>query len=183
MDADDLALIITGPLSSTLSQGGQSSIHKKATYDGMITSHLSPVFTRMQTADYKLDTQSTYIWSLLGLLVFVCLLVIVILLLLYRYSTRFRKKVRDLRERVAEVTHQVISMIRNAEAAVRGLPPPSAPPLSPRVTGLLARAQERLARVEASAKFNRGSPPSPYGDCSDSYQDSKDNTYISFQPM
>jgi hypothetical protein len=183
MDADDLALIITGPLSSTLSQGGQSSIHKKATYDGMITSHLSPVFTRMQTADYKLDTQSTYIWSLLGLLVFVCLLVIVILLLLYRYSTRFRKKVRDLRERVAEVTHQVISMIRNAEASVRGLPPPSAPPLSPRVTGLLARAQERLARVEASAKFNRGSPPSPYGDCSDSSQDSKDNTYISFQPM
>ena len=113
------------------------------------------------------------------MLVVVCLLVIVILFLLYRYSTRFRQKVRDLRDRVAEVTHQVVSMIRNAEAAVRGLPPPSAPPLSPRVTGLLARAQERLARVEASAKFD----PSSYMESSDSSQDSKDNTYISFQPM
>jgi hypothetical protein len=182
MDADDLALIVTGPLSSTQSQGSQSSIHKKATYDGMITSHLSPVFQKMLSSDHKLDTQSTYIWSLLGVLIFVSILVIVILLLLYRYSTRFRQKVRDLRDRVAEVSHQVVTMVRNAESMVRGLPPPNTP-LSPRVSGLLASAQERLARVEASAKLSRPRPPSPYMSSGGSSPGSKDNTYISFRPV
>ncbi len=185
MDADDLALIITGPLSSTLSQGGQGNIHKKATYDGMITSHLSTVFQKMQTSDHKLDTQSTYIWSLIGVLSFVSVIVIVTLLLLYRYSTRFRQKVRDLRERLAEMSHQVVSMVRAAEANARGLPPP-APPLPPKLTvGLIENAKRRLAKVGASATLPRPRPRaiSPYMSTDGSSPGSKDNTYISFQPI
>ena len=183
MDADDLALIMSGPLSSTHSQGSQGSIQKKATYDGLITSHLSSVIQQMKTSDHRLDTQSTYIWSLLGVLVVVSILVIVIMLLLYRYSTRFRLKVNMLRERFAEISHQITGLVKAAEnAARRGLQPPAIP-VSPKVTDLLSRARERIANVE---KANQATwrPESPsYKNSETSTPGSKDNTYISFQPV
>ncbi len=184
MDADDLALIVSGPLSSINSQGSQNGIQKKATYDGMITSHLSSVIQQMQTSDHRLDTQSTLIWSLLGILILVSIVVVVIMLLLYRYSTRFRLKVNHLRERFAELSQQISALARAAEEAARRGLHPLAIPLSPRVTDLLSRAKERIAQVEARAKHEAWRPGSPTHDCSDTPpSESRDNTYISFQQI
>ncbi len=184
MDADDLALIVSGPLSSTHSHGSQGGIQKKATYDGMITSHLSSVIQQMKTSDHRLDTQSTYIWSLLGILIVVSILVVVIMLLLYRYSTRFRQKVNTLRERFAEISHQITTLAKAVEDAARRRLHPPALPLSQNVTDLLSRAKERIAQVEARANQSAWDNEGGIHKRSEtSTPGSKDNTYISFQAV
>ena len=185
LNADDFALVVSGPLSSTLSQGDKDGIRKKATYDGMITNHLSSVIQQMKTSDHKLDSQATWIWSLLGMLLFISILVVVTMLLLYRYSTRFRHKVNVLRDKFVEINQQVKELAKAAEDVARRMIHDHAlrPPLSPKVTDLLTRAKERIALVEARANPGSWNSPSPIikgSGCSS--PDVKDNTYVSFQP-
>jgi hypothetical protein len=182
LDADDLALIVNGPLSSTQSQHGTTGIQKKANYDGIITNHLSSVFNKMQSSDHRLDTQTTFAWGLLGALVSVSVIVVIIIFLLYKYSTRFRQKIRDLKERFAEVSNQVANLVRTLDANRRGLPPPTIP-LSPHVTNMLQRTKARMARVEAAAQaFLKPRPPSPMVRSGETSPGSRDSTYISYQP-
>ena len=182
MSADDLALVVNGPLSPThSSSGGPGAVQKKATYDGMITSHLSTVFSRMQSTSSRLDTQDNFIWSMVGVLIALIIITTGVCLLLYRYSGRFRQKIRDLRDRFSDLNRRLLDFVRTGEAMTRGLPPPMLP-MSPSVTRILTRARVKLAQVKPrSGGDSKG--PSPYVSSHNIYDDGRDNTYTSFQPV
>ena len=189
MDADDLSLVMSGPLHPTHSSSGNAAgVSKKTTYEGLITSHLSTVFTGMQSANSRLDNQDTYIWGLVGSLVLVGMITIVIGLLLYRYSSRFRVKVRDLRDRFTEINRQIMSLINTRLAETRGLPPPAMPPFTPRVNRILQGARKKLGQMKGTIPDpeTSGTPnaPSPYVSTGNLYSESneRESTYISLKP-
>ena len=57
---------IKSPLNKIQAQMGRNNSAKKTTFEGLITSHLTPVVQQISSVDSKIDSQSTLIWGMLG---------------------------------------------------------------------------------------------------------------------
>ena len=184
IDAEDLTLVINGPLNAMNAQSSTNSTQKLMTYEGMITNHLSPVVKQIISVDTKLETQANFIWSLIGILSITGIIVLAIILVMYRSSGRFRLKIYDLRDRFAELTRQLSSLGQLREGTGRGNPPPIAP--KPRFRAMQFRTKLRSRPTDqATADISPTGSPSPYVSMIDvSSPDKKDErTYIGFQPV
>ena len=108
IDADDVMLVMNGPLTELQTKKGVNTSQRVMSYEGLITSHLGPVTQQIVNVDSKVDHQSIFIWSMLGIISITILIIIIIIWYLYRYYGSFFKKIYDLRERIKDVKQQFI---------------------------------------------------------------------------
>ena len=107
IDAEDLELAANGPLGSTNSVTSNNRTHKLAAFENMLSEHYSSVVRQVETVDVKLNNHNYHIWGLTGSVLFVLTLTILALLVLYKYSRRFRKKIHKVRSGIHEITQQI----------------------------------------------------------------------------
>jgi hypothetical protein len=133
IDADDIDLVINGPLSALRALSSRNGTHKLSTYGAFLTEHLSSVVKQVENADQKITNQSNHIWALTGTLSVILTLTILVFLILYRFSGKFRNKIQDLRDKMAELTQQLLNIEINQPGPTRG----PLPPVPPRPVELL----------------------------------------------
>lgn len=126
IDAEDIELVANGPLKALKSSSGPEGIHKMTTYGDLFNEHMSSVVHKVDHVDTKISNHSNYIWGLIGATSAILMLTILVIWFLYRYSGRFRRKVRDLREKVAVVSQQLLNLEIDQYGIHRG-PPPQVP--------------------------------------------------------
>jgi len=133
VDTENLELAANGPLSSTKTVMGRNRTHKLAAYENMLSEHYSSVVRQVETVDVKISSHNHHIWGLTGSVIFVLLLTIIVFLVSYKYSRRFRKKIRNVRTGITEITQQVLHLQASLPFASirRHLHPPPVPPKPP----------------------------------------------------
>ena len=112
IDAEDLTLVMNGPLAGIRSYFGENSTQKKETTDGLITSQLNPVVQQVEEVDAKVEHHSSFIWGMIGILAVTTILIIAIIMVIYKRSQKFFGKVRFIRERFDDV-HKQITRLNN----------------------------------------------------------------------
>ena len=108
IDADDLTLVMNGPLAGIKSYSSENATQKKVTPDELVSSHLSPVFQQVNEVDAKVEHHSSFIWGMIGVLAITTAIIIAIILVIYKRSQKFFGKVRYIREKFDDIAHQVI---------------------------------------------------------------------------
>jgi len=118
VQAQDLVLIVAGPgqlmhTKSLDSLGNTSTLLSRA-----INEHLINIEKQIDVTVGDVSYHWTVVLSLSIVLGIVCLLIVALLMLLYRYSSRFRRKVKTVRNELQGVGDKIIAFER--EAAARG---------------------------------------------------------------
>lgn len=118
IQAQDLVLIVAGPgqlsqIKSLDSLSNTSTILSRA-----INEHLISIEKQIDDTTTDVNYHRTVVLSLSIVLGIVCVLITVLLMLLYRYSSRFRRKVKTVRTELQGVGDKLIAFER--EAAARG---------------------------------------------------------------
>ena len=108
--AEDITLVMNGPLASIHATLGLNDTQKRKTTEGLITSHLFPVVQQMNTVDHKVDHQSLQIWVLCGMLGIAGIIILVIIAAIYKHFNQFFRKIYDLRERLSGLAQQFINL-------------------------------------------------------------------------
>ena len=190
IDAEDLTLVINGPLNAIQAQASINSTQKLMTYEGIITNHLSPVVKQILSVDSKLDNQATFIWSLVGILSVTGLIVLTIILVIFRSSAKFRLKIYDLRDRFAKLSQQISTLGQLREDTNRDNAP-FVSPFSPRMRAMHFKAKPILRPTDSAPNdVSRAGSPSPYVsmlDVSSKMLDvppkRNERTYVGFHPL
>jgi len=136
-------LVANGPLKAIQAFNNQNVTHKLSTYGALFEENMSSVVKQIATVDIKLSSHSNHIWGLTGMVLATLTLTTLVVLVLYRFSSRFRSKIQNLRERLTELTQQLLNLEINY-GSNRG-PPPPVPPKS--VDMLLRRFRHLKRRV------------------------------------
>jgi hypothetical protein len=110
IDAEDLTLVMNGPLAGIRSYSGGNGTQKKVTPDGLITSHLDPVVQHVSEVDAKVEHHSSFIWGMLGTLAITTIIIIAIIFVIYKRSQKFFGKVRYIREKFEDMTQQFVRL-------------------------------------------------------------------------
>jgi hypothetical protein len=190
IDAEDLTLVINGPLNAIQAQASINSTQKLMTYEGIITNHLSPVVKQILSVDSKLDNQATFIWSLVGILSVTGLIVLTIILVIFRSSAKFRLKIYDLRDRFAKLSQQISTLGQLREDTNRDNAP-FVSPFSPRMRAMHFKAKPIIRPTDTAPNdVSRAGSPSPYVsmlDVSSKMLDvppkRNERTYVGFHPL
>ena len=119
IQAQDLELVIVGPerLLQTKSLdtiGNTSTILSRA-----INEHLISIEKQIDVTTEEVSYHWTVVLSLGIILGLVCIIMIVSLVLLYRYSSRFRRKVKTVKVELQGVGDKIIAFEREAAARAR----------------------------------------------------------------
>jgi len=153
IDAEDIDLIASGPLKALKSSMGPEGIHKMSTYGELFHEHMSSVVQQVASVDGKITNHSNYIWGLIGVTSVILTLTIAVVMVLYKYSGKFRQKVWDLRDKLAIVTQQLLALEIDHYGIHRGRPPPGAAPIEPPRSGdILRKIRSRVRRARAPPK-------------------------------
>ena len=174
IDAEDISLMANGPLNTIHASVNMNGTQKVTTYDAFLEQRLSSFIKQVATVDDKIENQYTHIWSLTGLILVILLSAVVIVYSLYKYSGKFRTKIRALREGITELTQQVLHIEINSS----GLPAANQPPPIPMkpVNVLLNRLRESKQKVLLAAVPNKDQQESTYIAMSDISIDSEGAT-------
>ena len=143
--AEDMDIMANSPLTSLQASVNASNKHKAVSYDAFMEKHISSVIRQVEQVDSKIETQHTHIWSLTGLILVVFLLSTTIIFCVYRYSKRFRVKIKALKNSFNEVTQQLLHHEANSPRAPMAKPSPKVPVKS--IDVLLHRIQARKKRA------------------------------------
>ena len=60
--ADDLTLVLNGPLGTIRTGMGDGSTNKVSTYESLLATQLDPVITQMTEANVRISKTNTFIW-------------------------------------------------------------------------------------------------------------------------
>jgi hypothetical protein len=148
IEADDINLMANGPLSVDLINA--TEIQRLTTYGEVIDQKYNAFAKQYASVDQKIDTQYVYIWSLVGLITLVIVISIVTIFCLYRYSSRFRSKLRAMKEFVADLAQQILHLELNSPGLPRAR---SHPIIPPRPVNLLVKrlVQRKKLALRAAA--------------------------------
>jgi len=168
IDAADIELVASGPLKALKSFTGPEGIHRLSTYGELFNEHMSSVVDRVTTVDNKISHHSNYIWGLIGATSLILTLTIAVVWFSYKYSGRFRRKIWDLRDQIAVITRQLLTLeIDHTGIHQRRDPPPVPPKTGARFEKLKARVRAyHRERPMALAGINDPREPS-YLDCNE----------------
>ena len=100
---------------------------KLKTHPGLMTEHMSFMIQQWETVDAKIANQSTYIWSLVGMILVVTIGLSIIMAFLFRFSGRFRLKIYDLRDSFEHVFRRLSEVETKQDESKRERFPPIAP--------------------------------------------------------
>jgi len=147
IDVEEMSLVQSGPLRALHAYNNQTKSYKSHNFGAVISEQISTVARQVETVGIKISSQSSHMWSLTAIILVVLTLTTLVFVLLYRYSGRFRQKLRDLRDKLAEVTQQLITLEVDFTGITRRPTPPDVPPKSLDV--LLHRFNTRRVRPKA----------------------------------
>jgi len=176
IEASEIDLSANSPLISTQTTMNNVS-RKNAVHSRQWTEHMHNMIQQVQDVDSKLESQSQYIWGLIGLITFIFVGISVTILVAYRFSTNFRNKIRFLREKFMELQLSIPDV--EMATTVRPGPPPVAPRLNP--STLAQKVRTKAARFKSRPMERNVRTPSPYvsvGEISE-----REGSYMSFKPI
>jgi hypothetical protein len=128
IDADAISLMANGPLDAIQATIGMNGTNKASTFHSFLEQKLSTYVKQIESVDSKMEVHQTHIWSLTGLILGILLTVVAVMYGVYRYSDKFRMKIRLLRERITELSQQILHVEVNALGVPRSRPSPVVPP-------------------------------------------------------
>lgn len=149
IEAQDLILISAGPdhlshIKSLDSLGNTSTILSKA-----INEHLISIEKQIDSTNHDVSYHWVIVMVLSIILGFTCLFVVILILLLYRYSSRFRRKVKIVRTELQGVGEKIVAFEKEAAAKARRYENPKSK--NPNSIESIIR---KLDKLEKSAKIN-----------------------------
>jgi len=130
IDVEDVNLMPNGPLVALQSFAGNDTLKKASIKGSLWADHMTDMVQRVTNVDSRLNNQSQYIWSLIGLICTIAVGIIAAVLAAYKYSSGFRITVRMLRDKFNELQE----LLPGPDSVIkmgRGNPPPTAPKPSP----------------------------------------------------
>jgi len=116
--AGDLELMPNGPLSAVYNEVDTNGTRKVASIDTFVDEKVSSVLKQVETVDGKMSEQHTHVWALTGIISLSFILIMIVVYLFYQYSTRARRKIRDIRGNFKELTHKILDREVNSPVPV-----------------------------------------------------------------
>ena len=147
IDADDMTLIMNGPLKSVSSYQNVNGTQKRITPDVLINTHLNPVVQQVNTVDSKVDNNSHFIYGMFGVVSLTVIIILVIILVLFKSSKRFFLKIYDLRDRFAELARFIHTLHDFKERLSKRLLPPDFTQVKQRARAAVFRSPLRAKRA------------------------------------
>ena len=108
MNAGDYDLMPSGPLSAIQAEINTNNTRKIATVNAFVESRVSSVIKQVEQVDDKMFEHHRHIWILTGTISLSIVIIVLAILLLYRFSTRARRKMRDMRGNFSELKQKVL---------------------------------------------------------------------------
>ena len=133
MNAGDFNLIPGGPLSALYTEVDTNNTRKVSTMNSFVEDRVSSVIRQVEQVDNRMFEQHRHVWVLTGTISLTLLLIVLAILLFYRFSTRARRKIRDIRGNFSELKRKVIEFefdnpaivnLENIEGGSPTAPPP-----------------------------------------------------------
>ena len=107
VNAGKINLVPDGPLNAINTDIDTNDTRKVATVNSYVESRVQSVIRQVEHVDSQVAEQHKHVWILTGTISFAIVLIVLTILLLYRYSTRARRKIRDIRSNFSEFTRKV----------------------------------------------------------------------------
>ena len=108
VNAGDLDLMPYGPLSAIYTDVDINGTRKAAGVNAFVEAQVSSVIRQVEVVDDKMNKQHTHVWALTGAISLFVMLIMLAIYLLYRFSTRARRKIRHIRDNFKELTQKVL---------------------------------------------------------------------------
>ncbi len=108
--AEDISLVMNGPLSSIHTQMSKNGSQKKLTTDGILINHLFPVVQQVNAVDAKVGFQSVFIWILIAVLSMAVIIIAMIIYFQFKSFKQFFRKIYDLRQRFSDLGQQILNL-------------------------------------------------------------------------
>ena len=106
--AEEISLVINGPLSTLFTQLSKNDSQKKLTTDGILINHLLPVVQQVRSVDAKVEHQSLFIWGLIAVLSLAVIIIILVIYFQFKSFKQFFRKIYELRQSFANLGEQVL---------------------------------------------------------------------------
>jgi hypothetical protein len=170
VQVDILNLSANEPLGTTyMPSGNVAGTQRLSAQGNQLTNHLLSVVKHIDNVDDKLSRQTTYVWSLVGLVLIIMVVITTTITIMYKFSGKFRLKIYDLRERFAEVSQKFSDIEDDIVNRRRGLPPsPNIAPRPQTVEALIARARARNLPDNSSTYLSLNEMRQQRGDTNES---------------
>ena len=108
--AEDISLVMNGPLKELQTLAGKKETQRKLTADGILVDHLFPVVQQVNSVDAKVDHQSFFIWGLIAALSLAVIIIAVVIFYIIKARIQFFKKIYDLRHRFTDIGEQILDL-------------------------------------------------------------------------
>ena len=116
--AGNIELMAHGPLSAMHAEIDTNNTQKVSTVDAYVESRVSSVIRQVEQVDNKMLEQHTHVWILTGAISLTILLTLLAVYLLFRFLTRARRKIRDIKGNFSELTRIVLETEIDAEERI-----------------------------------------------------------------
>ncbi len=107
INAGDIDLMPNGPLSAIQADVSGNSTKKAASINAFVESRVSSVIKQVELVDGKISGQHTHVWALTGTIFMFLFVIMLVIYLLYRYSTRARRKIQHVRDNFNELSRKI----------------------------------------------------------------------------
>jgi hypothetical protein len=149
VQVDVLNLSANGPLGTMYMSDSHHGTQKLSAQGSQLTDHLLSVVKHVDNVNDQVSRQATYVWGLVGIVTVILVIIMITIIILYKCSGKFRRKIHELRERFAEITQKFSDIEDDIVNRRRGLPP------SPSITKKFSDLEDDIIRKR------RGLLPSP----------------------
>ena len=106
--AGDIELMPNGPLSAIHTEIDTNNTQKVSTIDAYVEHRVSSVIRQVEQVDNRMLEQHTHVWILTGAISLSVMIIALAIFLLYKFSTRARRKIRDIRGNFSELKRKVL---------------------------------------------------------------------------
>jgi hypothetical protein len=179
--AGNIELMANGPLSALHTEVDTSKTQKVSTVDAFVESRVSSVIRQVEQVDNKILEQHTHVWILTGAISLTVMLTLLAVYLLYRFSTRARRKIRDIRGNFSELKRKVLETEIDMEERINSGNPedesPSAPPPQRRRDAWKRNFRDQKQRARSLGKHLHLTDPENQKDVD------KERSYVSMNEL
>jgi len=152
--AGDIRLMPEGPLSAIYTTVDTNHTTKVSAVNAYMEARVSSVIRQVEQVDDRMLTQHKHVWIITGTISASILIIALIICLLCRYSTRARRKIRDIRGNFSELTRKVLEPEVERQLRINNPMDPDSgnnaiPPISRRRDAWLRRLREQREVVRS----------------------------------
>ena len=152
--ASDIRLMPDGPLSAIYTTVDTNHTSKVSAVDAYVEARVSSVIQQVERVDDRMLEQHRHVWIITGTISVTILIIALIVCLLCRYSTRARRKIRDIRGNFSELKRTVLEPEVEHQLRINNPMDPdggnaTAPPISRRRDAWLRHLREQREVVRS----------------------------------